>query len=259
MWSYFLSLIMCNSEFILTSIKRENKWDCWHKQKQGPEYPNIHSVEGVGLQFTLIKHISVSALPASPDLPSHGSPCLNTALFSLEILPSSSLLLCSPSTNASLSFPTTPDVSQSLKHLRVLIQVPFPCPIPLLRQLWMLPSLSMWNLSPGPFSFSFSSSKTAHCSLLPTSLIQMSRPCHTISLGLNWELKSIFQLIFGHSFCPYLSFHYSTLLPPPSLAFISPASLWPKTFFPSKLPREFQWEGESEYVCPFKSGGEKKR
>lgn len=128
----------------------------------------------------------------------------------------------------SLSFPTTPDVSQSLKHLRVLTQVPFPCPIPLLRQLWMLPSPSMWNLSPGPFSFSSSSSKTAHFSLLPTSLIQMSCPCHTMSLGLSWELKSIFQLILGHSFCPYLSFHYSTLFPPPSLAFISPASLWPK-------------------------------
>lgn len=195
MWSYFLSLIMCNFEFTLTSIKKEDKWDCWHKQKQGPEYPNINSVEGVGLQFTLIKNISMSASPDSPDLPSHGSPWLNTALFSLEILlRDSSLLLCSPST--SLSFPTTPNVSQSLKHLMVLIQIPFPCPIPLLRQLWMLSSPNMWNLSLGPFSFSSSYSKTAHFSLLSTSLIQMNCPCPTTSLGLRWELKSKNQLDF---------------------------------------------------------------
>lgn len=66
-------------------------------------------MERIELQSTLIKHISVAALPTSSVLPSDISNtgclrCLNAALFRSVILSSLSPLLCSPSTNASLPF-----------------------------------------------------------------------------------------------------------------------------------------------------------
>lgn len=63
----------------------------------------------IALQRMLIKYVSVAALPTSSVLPSDISNtgclrCLNAILFSSMILSSLSLLLCSLSTNASLSF-----------------------------------------------------------------------------------------------------------------------------------------------------------
>lgn len=107
-----------------------------------------YTVEGIGLQFALIKHASMSVLSTSVDHPSPNLLCLNIALFSLIPLLRSPLLLWSPSANAPLPYWRCFLV---LHHLKVLTQVLAPCPSLLSAISECLPTSNMVNTPPHLF------------------------------------------------------------------------------------------------------------
>lgn len=165
----------------------------------------------------------MAALSTSLDHPSPVSHCLNIALFSPVLFPAHQFCCTAP-----------PPMHPSLYPCPRCFLVPPPpqssysspgsLAIPLLSQLWMPPPFQHIESSPQFFSFcSYHSWKTNFDSL-PISLIHLSSPCPTASLGLSWQLKSVFQLIFYiHFFLISLSVHD----PSPSC----PLLLFPFPFF----------------------------
>lgn len=151
---------MWNYKFILTTMKKikKDKWDHWHQKKQHQEYLNIHSVKRVGLQFTLIKQISMAALSASLASPSFGWHCQYISLFTSIPLPSSSLLICSPPPLHPYPFPCprwflVPPPSHGSSSSSDYLSIPF---------LSYPPHFQHGKSSPWPCSFLSSHSRKCH-------------------------------------------------------------------------------------------------
>lgn len=176
----------------------------------------------------------MAALSTGLDHPSPGSHCLILLFSTPYLFPAHHFCCTAPPPMHPCPSPPGPGVSWSLHHLRVLIQVPATCPSLRWASSECLPPSNMLNLPLSPFLSLLLTWKT-HFYPFPISVFHLSCPCPTASLGLSWQLKSIFQLIFYfHFFLISLSIHDPSL-PCPLLLFpfpFSPVFMWQSTPFP---------------------------